>query len=223
MSVDLPQLHNVLRDQTRARILDLLNQRGPLAYVELQTLLGIAHTGKLNYHLKILGDLIVKDEQAGKYGLTEKGKLALILMGKFQTVAAQADGKRKRQTWMNRAAITVAGIAIAISLFFAVVGVPYTQGSISESCSIGSGCNQAAATVTNGFVPTIWALVPLVAGGTVLLGLVSMKKVISWIGTILLAVFSFVSLFSIGLLYMPLVPLLVGLLAAIPPAAKSHL
>jgi hypothetical protein len=223
MSVDLSQLHNVLRDQTRARILDLLAKSGPLAYVELQTLLGISHTGKLNYHLKLLGDLIDKDEQSGKYGLTEKGSLALTLMGKFQTVAAQAERSRRRQTWINRAAIAVAGVAIVLSVFFAVVGVPYTQGSIGETCSIGSGCTQTPGTITNGFVPTVWALVPLAAGGTVMLGIFGRVKIVSWGGTIVLAVFSFASLFSIGLLYIPLVPLLAGLLAAMPPAAKSHL
>jgi len=34
-----------------------------------------ANTGKFNYHLKVLADLINKDEN-GQYGLTEKGHLA---------------------------------------------------------------------------------------------------------------------------------------------------
>lgn len=204
-------------------ILDLLNQKGPLAYVELQTLLGITHTGKMNYHLKLLGDLIVKDGQTGKYDLTEKGKLALVLMGKFPTAVAQADGKRNRRIWMKGAAITVAGVAIVLSAFFVVIGAPFTQGSISQSCSIGpSGCTQTVTTVTNGFAPIVWALVPLAAAGTVEFGLVTGRKVISWTGTIVLAIFSFVSLDSIGLLCMPLVPLLVGLLAALPSAKESR-
>ncbi len=144
-------------------------------------------------------------------------------MGKFQTVAAQADRKGRRRTWINRAAITVAGVALVLSVFFVVIGVPFTQGSISQSCSIGSGCTQAVTTVTNGFAPIIWALVPLAAAGTVEFGLVSGRKVISWAGTILLAIFSFVSLDSIGLLFLPLVPLLVVLLAAMPPTAESRL
>jgi len=223
LSVDLPKLHNVLRDPTRAKILELLDQSGPLAYVELQSLLQITHTGKLNYHLKLLGDLIAKDEQAGKYGLTEKGRFALTLLGKFMTVSAQSSAQSNRRIWMNRAAIAVAGVAMALSVFFVVIGVPYTQGSISESCSISPGCTQAGFTVTNGFTPTVWALVPLVAGGTILLGLVSSKKFISWTGTTLLAIFSFVSLFSIGLLYLLLVPFLVGLLAAMPSPTKNQL
>ena len=61
MSVDISRLHGVLKDGTRARMLDLLGERGPLSYAELQDILQVTHTGKLNYHLKVLGDLVVKD------------------------------------------------------------------------------------------------------------------------------------------------------------------
>jgi hypothetical protein len=223
MSVDLPKLHNVLRDPTRAKILELLDRNGPIGYVELQSLLQVAHTGKLNYHLKLLGDLVTKDEQSGKYNLTEKGRLALNLLGKFQTVSALSSSQIRRRIWLNRAAIAVAGMAMVLSVFFVVIGVPFTNGSIGESCSLGSGCTQTVNAVTNGFNPTPWALFPLAAGGTVVVGLVSSRKVISWTGTILLTIFSFVSLFSIGLLYLLLVPFLVGLLAAIPTATRQRL
>jgi hypothetical protein len=86
MSVDISQLHSVLRDRTRSRILELLDERTSLSYVELQNLLQITHTGKLNYHLKILGDLVTKDSQTGRYSLGEKGKIAVQLLAKFQTV-----------------------------------------------------------------------------------------------------------------------------------------
>jgi len=42
----------------------------------------VVSTGKFNYHLKILGDLIEKG-QNGKYGLTEKGQMAAQLLQKF--------------------------------------------------------------------------------------------------------------------------------------------
>ena len=74
MSVDLSRLHGVLRDKTRARALELLRDNGTLSYSELQRLLGIKHTGKLNYHLGVLGDLLDKDETTGRYALSEKGK-----------------------------------------------------------------------------------------------------------------------------------------------------
>ena len=91
MSVDISRLHGVLRDRTRATILELLEERGSLSYVELQNLLQVAHTGKLNYHLKVLGDLVVKDAQSGRYSLGEKGKIAVQLLTKFQTIAVVSE------------------------------------------------------------------------------------------------------------------------------------
>lgn len=95
MSVDISRIHGVLKDKTRAKILELLNQRGSLGYVELQDLLKISHTGKLNYHLKVLGDLLTKDESSGRYSLSDKGKIAFELLGKFHTVANMQNIKRK--------------------------------------------------------------------------------------------------------------------------------
>lgn len=45
-------------------------------------LLEVENTGKFNYHLKILGDLIEKNGD-GRYMLTEKGELASRLLHKF--------------------------------------------------------------------------------------------------------------------------------------------
>jgi hypothetical protein len=50
--------------------------------MDLINFVEVANTGKFNYHLKILGDLIEKDA-AGKYALTEKGKLAADFLQKF--------------------------------------------------------------------------------------------------------------------------------------------
>jgi|SRR5205807_59833 len=88
MPADLGSLHRILKDPTRRRILSALNEKGPLAYVEILGLLEIEHTGKLNYHLKLLGDLISKDD-SGRYTLTEKGKLAVQVTSKFQRVSSQ--------------------------------------------------------------------------------------------------------------------------------------
>jgi hypothetical protein len=94
VSVDISRLHSVLRDRTRSRILELLNEKTSLSYVELQSLLQVTHTGKLNYHLKILGDLIVKDSQTGRYSLGEKGKIAVQLLATFQTVTDVAVARK---------------------------------------------------------------------------------------------------------------------------------
>ncbi len=88
MAADLGSLYKILKDPTRRRILSALNERGSLAYVEILGLLEIEHTGKLNYHLKQLGDLISKDNE-GRYGLTEKGKLAVQVLSQFQPAPVQ--------------------------------------------------------------------------------------------------------------------------------------
>src|SRR5579875_760519 len=85
MSVDISNLHGVLKDKTRRKILSSLKVKGSLSYSELLNLLDPPHTGKLNYHLKMLGDLIQKDEQNSKYKLTEKGELAVQLLSGFST------------------------------------------------------------------------------------------------------------------------------------------
>jgi hypothetical protein len=120
VSVDISQLHNVLRDSTRARILELLNERTSLSYVELQELLHISHTGKLNYHLKVLGDLLVKDEHTGRYSLGEKGTLAVALLSKFQTVTSVKEARRSLVTGL----MFIALIAVVISLSYITQYVP---------------------------------------------------------------------------------------------------
>ena len=113
MSVDICQLHNVVRDRTRARILQLLNERTSLSYVELQNLLQIAHTGKLNYHLRILGDLLVKDSQSGRYSLGEKGRIAVQLLSKFQTVTDESAARKNLMTGFALVALLAVVILLA--------------------------------------------------------------------------------------------------------------
>ncbi len=90
MAADLNSLHSILRDSTRRKIISLLGGREPLSYVEILNLLEIEHTGKLNYHLKQLGDLVSKGED-GKYSLTEKGRLAVQVMSSFQPAQQRKD------------------------------------------------------------------------------------------------------------------------------------
>ncbi len=120
MSVDISQLHNVLRDRTRARILELLSEKNSLSYVELQNFLQITHTGKLNYHLKVLGDLIVKDDGSGRYHLGEKGNIAVQLLSKFQTVSDASEARKNLGTGFALVALLI----IVISLAYVTQYVP---------------------------------------------------------------------------------------------------
>jgi DNA-binding transcriptional ArsR family regulator len=113
MGVDISQLHGVLKDPTRSKILELLNEKTSLSYVELQNLLQISHTGKLNYHLKILGDLLVKDSQSGRYSLGEKGKIAVQLLAKFQTMTDASEARRNLVTGV--ALVTLLAIVILLA------------------------------------------------------------------------------------------------------------
>ena len=78
----MESLHRTLKDQTRRRIIVLLHDRPNLSYTELIGVLQISNTGKLNYHLKVLGDLLSKTENGG-YVLTEKGMTAFQLLQQF--------------------------------------------------------------------------------------------------------------------------------------------
>ena len=128
MSVDIPRLHSVLRDRTRSRILELLDEKTSLSYTELQNLLQITHTGKLNYHLKILGDLLVKDSQSGRYSLGEKGKIAVQLISKFQTVTDESEARKALVTGFALVAL----VAIVILLAYLTQYVP-TFSSIGQA------------------------------------------------------------------------------------------
>ncbi len=80
--MDLESLHKILKHPIRRKIVLGLNEKGGLAYIDLMNILEVKNTGKLNYHLKILGDLIEKNGN-GKYHLTGKGDLASQLLHKF--------------------------------------------------------------------------------------------------------------------------------------------
>jgi len=72
MSLGIDSLHKILKDETRRQIILLLMQKGSLSYSDLMEPLGFSSTGTLNYHLKVLGDLLTKND-SGKYVLSEKG------------------------------------------------------------------------------------------------------------------------------------------------------
>jgi hypothetical protein len=122
MPADLGSLHRILKDPTRRRILSALNEKGPLAYVELLGLLEIEHTGKLNYHLKLLGDLVSKDE-SGRYNLTEKGKLAVQVTSKFQRVSSQ-----ENQSTLHVGKIGPGKLLLVLSIpLFIISFIPLSQ------------------------------------------------------------------------------------------------
>jgi hypothetical protein len=79
--VDFESLSEALKNPIRRKIILFLSDKGSISYVDLMNAVEITNTGKFNYHLKILGDLIEKDEN-GKYSLSEKGQLAVRFLQK---------------------------------------------------------------------------------------------------------------------------------------------
>jgi DNA-binding transcriptional ArsR family regulator len=96
MSSGISSLHKILKDGTRRQIILLLNQQGNLSYTQLLDSLDAVSTGLLNYHLKVLGDLLEKNG-LGQYVLSEKGKIAYNLLVEFPE-----DSQKQKQIWQRR-------------------------------------------------------------------------------------------------------------------------
>jgi hypothetical protein len=89
MAQGIASLHKILKDETRRKILLVIEERGNITYTDLMNAVGIQSTGKLNYHLKILNGLVSKENS--QYSLTEKGKLAIRLLEEFCLKKSQSE------------------------------------------------------------------------------------------------------------------------------------
>ena len=116
MSSGIASLHKLLKDETRRRIILLLQEKGSLSYVDLMKALGITNTGKMNYHLKVLGNLLAKKE-VGQYVLTEKGTLASQLLLEFPEVTARQNGQDIERPQVFWGGVIICGFAIIDFLF----------------------------------------------------------------------------------------------------------
>ena len=109
MTVDFKSLNNVLKHPMRRSIVLALSERENMSYVELMNLVGARNTGKFNYHLKVLGDLIAKN-QDGKYVLTDKGRLTVQFLEKFPE-------KQPQQTLLSMADAVLIGFVGCVLMF----------------------------------------------------------------------------------------------------------
>jgi DNA-binding transcriptional ArsR family regulator len=119
MSSGRDLLLKILKDETRRKIILLLDEKGSLSYTDLMETLELGSTGTLNYHLKVLGDLIVKNE-TGQYLLTDKGKLASRLLIEFPEPDKQLQTKKKwwRRFWIVAILLQSFGFASIFALYF---------------------------------------------------------------------------------------------------------
>jgi DNA-binding transcriptional ArsR family regulator len=129
--VDWSSLHKVLSDPTRRSILEVLAEKEALGYTEMMTILGVTNTGRLNYHLKVLGDLLSKDE-SGMYHLSERGRLAANLLTTFPE---RVMPDRKPLSALKIAVcvlLILVGTLLIVSGAFALTTFPVSIGTSSQ-------------------------------------------------------------------------------------------
>lgn len=119
MSSGPDELLDVLKNKTRRKIVILLFEQKTMTYTDLMTELEISHTGRLNYHLKILKDVLTKNE-AGHYLLTEKGKVVARALVEFPEPNKQLQIKKKHwnRFWIVSVFLEVAALVFSLFLYF---------------------------------------------------------------------------------------------------------
>ena len=171
MSQGITSLHKILKDKTRQKIITLLAAKGSLSYTELLEQLDVL-TGVLNYHLKVLGDLLEKNT-SGLYLLSEKGQLAYRVLTEFPSGQPKVVDKRIYKAWIiltvasvillilngyflnmpvERTALALAILLLATAAAFYVRVQPSTSGNRIFFVAVGAGCL--------GFL--LWATVTLI-------------------------------------------------------------
>ena len=72
-----------LKHPLRRRILLLLDEKGEVAFTDIQKAMGVEDTGLMSYHLKEL-ELLISQSTRGKYRLSEIGKTSVALLKKVE-------------------------------------------------------------------------------------------------------------------------------------------
>ena len=119
-------LHEVLGDENRRKIVRLLRENGTLSYTELMKAIKVRSSGKMNYHLKVLDNLLSTDEK-GQYSLTEKGVFA------YTSSISQNKKRllRMNTPWRQWIGATIGSILYLLGIFFL-----YSRGLLSFEVAI---------------------------------------------------------------------------------------
>jgi len=83
MPDDLDYILQAISNETRRRILRLLNQEPGLTYTKIMKRLGIEDSGTLGFHLKKMSRLLRKNE-FGEYSLSDLGRRALEILERLE-------------------------------------------------------------------------------------------------------------------------------------------
>ena len=122
---ELTQIFNLLKHPLRRAILKQLS-KSPRAYSQILKNLNIQESSILNYHLREMGDLMIKKDVTGKYELNEVGKICLQLVLK---VKENEDIHR-----FNKLQLVVAQYLLAIGIYVGaliILWIEYFRGYLS--------------------------------------------------------------------------------------------
>ena len=119
MSSGPDELLDILKNKTRRKIVILLFKQKTMTYTDLMDALKIANTGRLNYHLKILKDVLTKNTD-GHYLLTEKGKLVYRLLMEFPGPEKELQTKKKnwKRFWVVAIILEITMFLFSFGLYF---------------------------------------------------------------------------------------------------------
>jgi hypothetical protein len=119
MSSGPDELLDILKNKTRRKIVILVNEQKTMTYTDLMDALKIANTGRLNYHLKILKDVLTKNAD-GHYLLTEKGKLVYRLLMEFPGPEKELQTKKKnwKRFWFVAIILEITMLLFSFGLNF---------------------------------------------------------------------------------------------------------
>jgi DNA-binding transcriptional ArsR family regulator len=120
-------LHETLSDETRNKLVHLLRENGSLSYTELMKAAGVSSSGQMNYHLKMLGDVLSVDEK-GQYSLTEKGVFAYASQNSLQSRGGLLKINSIRRHWF--------GIALVLTLLLTVILFMYSRGTFNIETAV---------------------------------------------------------------------------------------
>jgi hypothetical protein len=132
--------------------------------MELMDLTKVTNTGKLNYHLKVLGGLIEKQSD-GRYSLTQRGQLAVQLIDNFPKRGTRTTVPKKKTRKLLATAILLLACIVAVSLLLIILAPPASSPSLSvvywrqqpdelHPDAVGYAFNVTGSSETSTLVPT---------------------------------------------------------------------
>ena len=120
-------LHEALTDETRRKIVRLLRENGTSSYTELMKAAQVNSSGQMNFHLKVLGDVLSTDGK-GQYSLTEKGVFAYTPLHSFKNKKSLLKINTLWQQWI--------GIVFVSALFVLVIFLLYSRGIFNTETAL---------------------------------------------------------------------------------------